>query len=335
MYPSHDPIACMVQRMEYGQKRVVLDQAIITLKRSIQLNPRLSNTYLILGRAYCLSGQYESAVEAYRDYIRLRPNNPLGHIELGFAYEAISYSNSSGPSHDIELALRQWREAGFDAQSFSQIGDRLLSNGLNAEALQWYWRSLQIDPGNQDVRLNIGRICQASWPDNAEICQYYFQKYSANLIVDPEFPANDVLSLWKAYENSPEVQYRSDECPEFPGKLCYHIIITHSAPANGAGLYQCVRLQAGKYYRYSVWARLKLADQKWRILYFEGKIEGSDRGYWLKDTPQASSQDWNLWEISFTAPLFDDNMACFHPVRVEGAGEAWFHSPRLELAQDH
>lgn len=117
-------------------------QAIADLQTSLKYNPDDSQTFLLLGRAYLLTGQSDQAVEAYRTYIRLRPANPLGHLELGFAYEAQcrSRGGSSGSYFDCPNAIAEWRAGGLDSSQFIGLGDDAFKQRHWADAFAWYTR---------------------------------------------------------------------------------------------------------------------------------------------------------------------------------------------------
>jgi hypothetical protein len=40
-------------------------------------------------------------------------------------------------------------------------------------------------------------------------------------------------------------------------------------------------------------------------------------------------QSWSFLSHTFVAPAFDDGDACFHPVRLQNEGTAWFRSVSL------
>lgn len=108
------------------------NQAVAYLVTAISYQPHSSQTYLLLGRAYCLSGQYSKAVEAYQKYTLLRPDNPLGHLELGYAFEA---------NGDNLKAIKQWNRGGVTGQDFFNRGIEMVKTGAYGEALDWFRRA--------------------------------------------------------------------------------------------------------------------------------------------------------------------------------------------------
>ena len=86
IYPNsdQDDLLCDLPPVENETEGARLQKAIDYLETSRKYNPHMAQTYRLLGRAYCLLGEPELAVDAYKYFIHLRPKNPLGCIELGF-----------------------------------------------------------------------------------------------------------------------------------------------------------------------------------------------------------------------------------------------------------
>ena len=120
-----------------------ITQAIVDLQTSLKYNSDDSQTYLLLGRAYLLLGQADQAIEAYRNYIRLRPGNPLGHLGLGFAREAQCRSQiaNSAAASGCPGAVAEWRAAGIDASQLLAAGDSAFNRSQWSEAADWYERA--------------------------------------------------------------------------------------------------------------------------------------------------------------------------------------------------
>ena len=152
---SLGPVACDFHISGEASDVERINQAIAYLQTSARQNPRSSQTYLLLGRAFCLLDQPQQAVDAYRTYTELRPLNPLGHQELGFAIEALCrQSTSSGPSSqttrpnsvcnesDLQSQIiGQWRKAGIVVGQFVVEGDQAFARGDYRSAERWYQRS--------------------------------------------------------------------------------------------------------------------------------------------------------------------------------------------------
>lgn len=130
-----------------------LSQAIASLHTSLLYNSDDSQTFLLLGRAQLLAGQAAAAVEAYRTYTRLRPGNPLGHLELGLADAAQCDRENVSSAVGCPDAVAEWKAAGVDAAQLVAAGDAALHQARWAEAAGWYeragWFAGSASPGIQ------------------------------------------------------------------------------------------------------------------------------------------------------------------------------------------
>jgi tetratricopeptide (TPR) repeat protein len=124
-----------------------INAAILDLQESIQYNPKLSQSHLLLARAHCLLGNYDNAVKSYGIYTQLKPDNPLGYLEMGFAYEALGKD---------QLAVENWKSAGVDARSFWFRGEEARDEGDYDGALKWYERGIMVGPEITDLWYGIG-----------------------------------------------------------------------------------------------------------------------------------------------------------------------------------
>jgi tetratricopeptide (TPR) repeat protein len=128
-------IACDLEPVQEDSARTQLKQAIAHLEAARHYAPKLAQTYLLLGRAFCLMGEAQNAVEAAEKYISLRPNNPLGHLELGFAYDA---------EGNEARASSEWEQSTVAAIEFLNIGKQKVIEKQYASALNWYNRAAQL-----------------------------------------------------------------------------------------------------------------------------------------------------------------------------------------------
>jgi tetratricopeptide (TPR) repeat protein len=99
-------LACELDPIEDNLARTQLQQAISHLEAARKHDPKLAQTYLLLGRAYCLMGEAENAISSYRAYLQLRPKNPLGHLEFGLAYTLIGQ----------RMSVIDWQAAGISPE---------------------------------------------------------------------------------------------------------------------------------------------------------------------------------------------------------------------------
>ncbi len=78
-------------------------EGIRFIKKSIWLNPFPPGFYLMnLGNAYCATGQYEEAIEAFKKSIKQEPNNIVAHAGLAATY---SYMGHEKEAHEAALEV--------------------------------------------------------------------------------------------------------------------------------------------------------------------------------------------------------------------------------------
>ena len=106
-----------------------VEQGIADLNRAVRLNRNNSQAYYYLGKAHCLLGEPNEAKENYVQYTELRPDNPLGHIGLGFAYEKLGESSA---------AKHAWKTAGINQDDLFRIGDQEFEADRYKNAIRWY-----------------------------------------------------------------------------------------------------------------------------------------------------------------------------------------------------
>ena len=67
----------------------MLDQSIFDLNKAFSYDPDNAQIHLLLGRAQCLSEDYDLAIHSLLKYEELKPENPIGYLELAFVYQQV------------------------------------------------------------------------------------------------------------------------------------------------------------------------------------------------------------------------------------------------------
>ena len=90
------------------------------------------------------------------DYLKLRPDDPLAHANLGHVM-----SLRDDHAHAV-VEFKRAIDSGEGAYDlFAWYGDSLSGTGRDAEAIDWYYRSLAIVPNLVDVRGKLARLLMA------------------------------------------------------------------------------------------------------------------------------------------------------------------------------
>ena len=162
------------------------EQAVGEFQRALEIDPNDSDSSRFLGAAYRQLGQSELALAAYRQALRSDPANYRSFVDLGnFYIQRDLYSQSLEPLRQAvalapdepnvryHLALAQMSLGQFQAAetelrialSFGEtvpvldtLGTTLMYEGHEEDAIQFYKRSLVLDPKHYLAWTNLG-IC--------------------------------------------------------------------------------------------------------------------------------------------------------------------------------
>jgi hypothetical protein len=165
---SQYPFACDALSINTLTEKNRLTLARQNLQKSIGYDPGASQAYLLLGRIECLLGEPTSAVQWYIKYVQLRPKNPLGYLELGFAFANLCINETRDVSKESLCGSNYLQQSIFDELRLAGIGlDSLISEANQAfsshrysQAVRWYYyASLMGDiPDKEKFRWSIAEI---------------------------------------------------------------------------------------------------------------------------------------------------------------------------------
>ena len=147
-----------------------VEDAAGKLLKALQFDPGNDQAQLYLGQAYCLLGDPEKAKGYYLTYSQSRPNNPLGHIVLGFAYDALE---------NQALAAESWKAAGLTPQDFIEAGNESYQAREFQSALSWYHRSIALDMQQAQAWIKIGQTYD-ELNDHAQASEAYRKAWEIN-----------------------------------------------------------------------------------------------------------------------------------------------------------
>jgi len=247
--------------------------------------------------------------------ITLYPNNRGARHGLGFVRW---YAGSDAQ------ALDEWQQIDLEAHDyvlFGQYADNV------SESLRWYSLAERVDPANSELWLHVGQICQRD-PSVGNVCERFLTHNDYNWLVDPEFDFDRAAWHFNRLEGA---MYAIESCPGITSRKCAFVEINEITSTHGTGWQQCLALEPGLRYSFSAWIMVETAGQ-WIPIYYQGSVDGKPDGHRLGGM-QIGTQDWTYWEQTFTAPVFDEDRACFHPARLLDVGQLWFHSAALRVVE--
>ncbi|MBI4667074.1 MAG: tetratricopeptide repeat protein [Nitrospinae bacterium] len=152
------------------------DEAVKVLEKASQISPNNPERYLEIGKLHLKRGDKEKADQALEMATRNAEHNPDIHTQIGEVYLAAGDDSKAADafSHSIDI---------FESvHVYNRLGIALRKKGQFDEALKVYQRAIKLEPENEVLYFNVGRLLmeQAFYRDAAE----YFRKA---LDLDPEF----------------------------------------------------------------------------------------------------------------------------------------------------
>ncbi len=145
------PAELVEEGNKYAEARQY-DQAVDAYRQAIKLDPNLPAAYHGLGRVYVNMGRATDALGPMRSAIRLEPENAMAHLNLGITLENL---------RRFEEALTELNEAKRlspqNATIHNEVGN-LLNNflGRTADALVAYQEARRLDPDQPSIQYNVG-----------------------------------------------------------------------------------------------------------------------------------------------------------------------------------
>jgi tetratricopeptide (TPR) repeat protein len=130
----------------------LLQRSVKYFEMALQSDPHLEQAELQRGIAYCFLNEQQKAVGALKAYTYLRPNNPLGHLELGFLYDA---------NGDSAQAIVEWSAARVSWQDFFTNGEQARQEKDYVKALFWYQKAKLLAPQIGDLNYSAGLVNQS------------------------------------------------------------------------------------------------------------------------------------------------------------------------------
>src|SRR5206468_2610337 len=127
-------------------------------RKAVELDPKDADAYGSLGALLCDHRRdYDGAIKAFREAIRLKSNYAIAHFNLGVALRL---------KGDLEGAIKACREAirlkSDNAVWHNVLAIDLENQGKVDDAIACYRKAIEIDPKCADAHSNLGNVlyCQ-------------------------------------------------------------------------------------------------------------------------------------------------------------------------------
>ena len=226
--------------VDYQQRQLLL-HGVEDLRKAARYSSNQSHTYLLLGRAFCLLGDYESAIPAFQRFAELRPKNPLGYLEMGFALLQACPPNGKCP-HGLNT-YDAWRNAGVRAEDFLALAEKARQKEDYETALFWYKNAHRM---GVDLRGTIAYIRYLNAKKNGDPQALNFLRGAVLRETGWLSEAQRIQALYE-YAHEMLMQSRFDEAE----KSYYKTIKLIQGLSQFASLYDTIIFHLGSMYAWS------------------------------------------------------------------------------------
>ena len=152
-------------------------EAIEAYKQAIKIDPDDAEAHFNLGVTYGDSGMYKEAIEAYKQAIRIDPNLAEAHLGLG-----LTYNNSGMYKEAIEAYKQAIRIDPDFAWAHSNLGVTYYESGKYKEAIEAFKQAIRIDPDFAWAHYNLGLTY-----NNSGMHKEAIDAYKQAIRIDPDF----------------------------------------------------------------------------------------------------------------------------------------------------
>lgn len=125
-------------------------EALDALDNGIKAEPGNPGTYLTLATFYYNRGQFDKAIETYKDLVARHGDLAASHYALGNAY------NQIGKFPDAEGELRKAIELGESSDLWHSLGNSLMHQGRDSESINAYEKARELGGDTPLLLINLG-----------------------------------------------------------------------------------------------------------------------------------------------------------------------------------
>jgi tetratricopeptide (TPR) repeat protein len=159
-------------------------EAIEAFKQAIRVNPNDWQAYSALGVVYGLLERREEAIDAYKQTIKINPDDYDAHIFLGLAYQITERHEEAINVFRLALRLKPASQKAREylRVSYETLGTLYAKNERYQESVEAYKQAIKISPPNADTFLLLGMSYS-----RLERLQESIQAYKQAIRLKPNF----------------------------------------------------------------------------------------------------------------------------------------------------
>jgi protein O-mannosyl-transferase len=140
-----------------GQRKAMLQKAIVHYRKSIEIIPSRWNVWQGLGYTYYLSGDDDEALKYFQRALEYDANKSITYVNMGqIAFSRKEYDRA------IELLKIAVKRDSLNANAFGNLGAVYYQIGEYKNALACDEKALQLDAGLENVRRNLELLKNAA-----------------------------------------------------------------------------------------------------------------------------------------------------------------------------
>jgi len=171
--PSPEQIQHLIRLYSEGE----LSEALVQARQLLQSYPKLSFLHNIQGAALVGLGQFDAAIESYRQALLIEPGDAKTYFNLG---------NALNDSGDAAAAIHSYEQALMIQPDYVlahvNLGNACKDAGNLVQAIQSYHHALEIDPNFAEVYNNLGNALK----DKGDLEQA-IASYRQALEIEPDY----------------------------------------------------------------------------------------------------------------------------------------------------
>lgn len=129
-------------------------KAIEAYRQEIKIKPDDAMAHYNLGYVYCKLGMYKEAIKAYKQAIKIKPDMEMAYYNLG-----VTYGRDLGMLKEAIEAFKQAIRIKPDFEDARlNLGYAYNKSGMYDEAINVYQKAVELDPMNEDIHGRLGDV---------------------------------------------------------------------------------------------------------------------------------------------------------------------------------